>query len=65
MESANDKAFGSLDGSLTYKLTDQLTVSLEAINLTDQAQEQFVADDRFVGYTDYGRTISVGLSARF
>jgi len=65
VESANDKAFGSLDGSLTYKLTDQLTVSLEAINLTDQAQEQFVADDRFVGYTDYGRTISVGLSARF
>jgi TonB-dependent receptor len=65
LESANDRAFGSLDGSMTYKLTDQLTVSLEAINLTDEPQEQFVADDRFVGYTDYGRTVSVGVSARF
>lgn len=65
LESANDRAFGSLDGSLSYKLTDRLTVSVEAINLTDQPQEQFVADNRFVGYTDYGRTISVGMSARF
>ncbi|TRO89938.1 TonB-dependent receptor [Glycocaulis profundi] len=63
--SANDKAFGSLDGSLVFNMNDNLSVAFEGINLTDEAQIQFVADDRFGGYTHYGRTLSVSLRSRF
>ncbi|SNS72061.1 MULTISPECIES: TonB-dependent receptor [unclassified Azospirillum] len=65
LESANDKAFGSLDANITYQLTDNLTLVAEAINLTDEAQWQFVADDLFSRYDYYGRTFTLGLRAKF
>lgn len=60
----NDK-FGSLDANVAYKVNDTLSVFVNAINLTGQVQRQYVGDHLFGGYTDYGRTWSVGLRARF
>jgi len=40
-------------------------VVVNAINLTGEVQRQYVGDHLFGGYTDYGRTWSVGLRARF
>lgn len=61
----NSDAFGSLDASLSYTVNDHLSVFVNAINLTGEVQRQFVGDHLFGGYTDYGRTWSLGLRARF
>lgn len=55
--SINDSAFGSLDASVSIKATDNLKVSLQGINIANAKQRQFVGDNWFGGYTDYGRTI--------
>lgn len=61
----NNKAYGSLDGNLTYKLTEYLTAVVDAQNLTNAAEWKFAANGQFGGYTFNGRTISIGLRARF
>ncbi|MBM0105853.1 TonB-dependent receptor [Steroidobacter sp. S1-65] len=63
--SANDKAFGSLDVDLSYRLNEQITVFAQGINVTDEAQLQFVRDDWFSGYTRYGRTLMLGMRAKY
>ena len=65
LSALNDKAFGSLDASVSYKITPQITAAIEAQNLTDAAQWQFVKGGWFGGYTHYGRTVSLGLRAKF
>lgn len=65
LSALNDKAFGSLDASVSYKITPQITAAIEAQNLTDAAQWQFIKGGWFGGYTKYGRTVSVGLRAKF
>ena len=65
LSALNDKAFGSLDASISYKITPQITAALEGQNLTDAAQWQFVKGGWFGGYTRYGRTVSFGLRAKF
>ncbi|PLR20959.1 TonB-dependent receptor [Caulobacter zeae] len=65
LSALNDKAFGSLDASVSYKITDNITAALEGQNLTDAAQWQFVKGGWFGGYTHYGRTVSFGLRAKF
>ncbi len=65
LSALNDKAFGSLDASVSYKLTPQVTVAVEGQNLTDASQWQFVKGGWFGGYTNYGRTVSFGLRAKF
>lgn len=65
LENANDKAFGSLDGNITYQLTDNVTLVAEAMNITNESQWQFVADDLFSRYDHYGRTFSLGVRAKF
>lgn len=65
LDSANDKAFGSLDADLSYRLNEQITVFAQGINITDEAQLQFVRDDRFSGYTRYGRTLMLGMRAKY
>ncbi|AIT82321.1 TonB-dependent receptor [Novosphingobium pentaromativorans] len=55
--SINDSAFGSLDASISLKASDHLKVSLQGINVTNAKQRQFVGDNWFGGYTDYGRTV--------
>lgn len=55
--SINDSAFGSLDASVSLAVSEHLKVSLQGINITNAKQRQFVADNWFGGYTDYGRTV--------
>ncbi|WP_369914304.1 TonB-dependent receptor [Xanthomonas sp. NCPPB 3005] len=61
----NSDQFGSLDANVAYNVNDSLSVFVNAINLTGEVQRQYVGDHLFGGYTDYGRTWSVGLRARF
>ncbi|WP_297508499.1 TonB-dependent receptor [uncultured Caulobacter sp.] len=65
LSALNDKAFGSLDASISYKITPRITAAIEGQNLTDASQWQFVKGGWFGGYTRYGRTVSFGLRARF
>ncbi|WP_419320005.1 TonB-dependent receptor [Caulobacter sp. ErkDOM-E] len=65
LSALNDSAFGSLDASVSYKITPQITAAVEAQNLADAAQWQFVKGGWFGGYTKYGRTVSLGLRAKF
>ena len=65
LSALNDSAFGSLDASVSYKVTPRITAAIEAQNLTDAAQWQFVKGGWFGGYTHYGRTLSFGLRAKF
>lgn len=65
LSSANDKAFGSLDADVSYRLNEQITVFAQGINITDEAQLQFVRDDWFSGYTRYGRTLMLGMRAKY
>jgi outer membrane receptor protein involved in Fe transport len=65
LSALNDAAFGSLDASVSYRITDNITAALEGQNLTDAAQWQFVKGGWFGGYTHYGRTVSFGLRAKF
>lgn len=55
--SINDSAFGSLDASISLAVSEHLKVSVQGINMTNAKQRQFVGDNWFGGYTDYGRTI--------
>jgi TonB-dependent receptor len=65
LSALNDSAFGSLDASVSYKITPNITAAIEGQNLTDAAQWQFVKGGWFGGYTHYGRTLSLGLRAKF
>ncbi|WP_428156482.1 TonB-dependent receptor [Brevundimonas sp.] len=55
----------NVDASATYKLTDNVTLTLEALNLTDQADERWAyqADPVVASYGSTGRQYFVG--ARF
>lgn len=61
----NKAEFGSLDFSSSYDINDTVSVFVEGINITGEAQQEFVADDEFRSYTYYGRTYSLGVRASF
>lgn len=61
----NKAEFGSLDFSTSYDINDTFSIFAEGINITGEAQQEFVADDEFRSYTFYGRTYSIGLRASF
>lgn len=61
----NKAKFGSLDFSGSYAVSDAVTVFVEGINITNEVQQDFVAEDEFRSYTDYGRTYSIGVRASF
>lgn len=65
LASENKAAFGTLDLSASYELSDNITVFVEGINITDEAQQDFVQGDEFRSYTDYGSTYSLGVRASF
>lgn len=59
-------AFGSLDGSLAFRLTSNVTLSVEAINIAKA--RQYTYNDlpiRYGDINDYGRTILFGARAEF
>ena len=61
----NTRAYGTLDGNISWQITPALAVFANAINLTGEVQNMYVGDHLFSGYTDYGRTYSLGLRANF
>ncbi len=59
-------AFGSLDGQLSVRATDQLTLSLEGINIAGARQNTYNDNGlRFGEINYYGRTILFGIRAEF
>jgi len=57
----------NVDMSLSYKVNKQLEVTLEGVNLTNQAQDQFISRQRNspVVYTVTGREYLAGLRYKF
>jgi TonB-dependent receptor len=64
-EGTNETLF--VDLSASYAFTDSLTVSLEALNLTDEFNDQFIdtASNRLVAYTHTGRQVFLGARFKF
>lgn len=59
-------AYGQMDISLGYKLTDSIKLSLKGINITDEETSGYTMDPSFPTMNEYsGRRISVGLRADF
>ena len=55
-----------VDASMSYDLTDNFTLSLEGINLTDEYQDRYVdVANRVSNYRHFGREIIVGLRWRY
>ena len=56
-----------LDASLRYKMSEQIEISLEGINLTNQPQESWVgANSRLpLDYSETGRQYLLGLRYKF
>ena len=59
-------AFGSLDGNLSFRMTDKTTISLEAINIAGAKQYSYNDDPLRYGEIHYwGRTILFGVRTEF
>lgn len=64
-------SYGILDGSINYELTDNLTLSLNASNITDKAPNRFVGEPHTYQtnlqrqHYANGRIFSVGLRYKF
>jgi iron complex outermembrane receptor protein len=62
----NQKATQSLDASVSFKVTDNISLTADAINLTNAKIEQFSGtEDRFRAIYDNGRQFYVGARLRF
>ncbi len=57
----------NVDASITYKVNNKLDISLEGVNLTNQAQDQFISRQRNspVVYTVTGREYLIGARYKF
>ena len=63
-EGVNDTV--NLDASMSYDITDNLTFSLEGLNLTDEFNDRYVdVTDRVSNYRHTGREIAVGLRWKY
>lgn len=59
-------AFGSLDGNISFRVTDKTTLSLEAINIAGARQYSYNDDPLRYGEIHYwGRTILFGVRTEF
>lgn len=59
-------AYGQLDISIGYRLTDNIKISLKGINMTDEATSGYTMDPSFpTMYELSGRRISLGIRADF
>ena len=60
------KARSQLDASASYQITDSLTVSVDAFNLTDATRSEYENDPMLPRRIDYdGRTYQVTMRAKF
>jgi TonB-dependent receptor len=68
-ESSTEEGVNStlnFDASASLKITDNFTLTLEALNLTDEPQDQYIDEDnRVVLYHRTGRQFWAGIRARF
>ena len=57
----------NVDLSTSYEVNDHLTISLEGLNLTDEANDQFTDThaNRVVVYTHTGRQVFLGARYKF
>lgn len=56
----------NIDASMSYDITDNLTFSLEGINLTDEYNDRYVdVTDRVSDYRHTGREIAIGLRWKY
>lgn len=59
-------AYGQLDVSTSYSITDNIDVSLDVLNVTDETFSQYgLTKDRGVGVYGYGRTFVAGVQFAF
>ena len=59
-------AFGQLDASFSYDISDNLTVSFDAKNLNDENFRSFeFLDERLRTFNTFGRRFFIGLRAGF
>jgi iron complex outermembrane receptor protein len=62
----NQKALKSLDGSIAYSLTDNFTVTFDAVNITDKKIEQYSGESfRPRAIYDNGRQYYAGVRFKF
>ena len=58
--------YGQLDASANWNITDTFTLSVNAINLNDEARYQyFLTPNRMLAHRASGRRFSIALRARF
>lgn len=59
-------AFGSLDGQISYRISDNFNVFVEGINLTEAKRFEFAEEPlRGLEINNYGRTFTFGVRAGF
>jgi len=59
-------AYGQLDAGVSYDVTENTTVFLDALNLTDEEEFLYsVSPDRTKEFRTTGRRVSAGLRMRF
>jgi len=58
-------AFGTLDGSISFRINDATSVILEAVNITDADEATYYDTLLPAQYLDAGRRFSFGVRARF
>jgi TonB-dependent receptor len=62
-EFANE--YGQVDAQISYELTDNITISLDAKNLNDEVYRTYeFVDERMRTYNSYGKRFFVGLRAK-
>jgi TonB-dependent receptor len=60
------EAYGQIDASVSYDVTDNLTLSFEALNLTDEHQRQYSRHENLVrSYTETGARYNMGVRYSF
>jgi outer membrane receptor protein involved in Fe transport len=58
--------YGQVDASVSYDFTDNLTVSLEALNLTDETMRQYSRHENLVrNYWETGARYNLGVRYSF
>ncbi|MDC8831913.1 TonB-dependent receptor [Alteromonas gilva] len=57
--------FGALSLHASYKVSPQIMVFAEGMNLLDKAESDYVLNGYFTNYTYYGRTLSAGVRMMF
>ncbi|MBK9003913.1 MAG: TonB-dependent receptor [Sphingomonadales bacterium] len=57
----------NVDAQIAYKITDQIEITLEGVNLTDEFNDQFISRARnsVVVYNHTGREYLVGVRFKF